>query len=145
VRYRSLRLRPGVDSPGLARRAVLRWLRDLGREELAERALLIVSELVANAAVHAHTVLELSMTASSRSLKLSVRDEDRRLPVLSGGDTPGGDLDVGPPSLGEGGRGIAIVQGLADEWGVDVFRGGKRVWARISLPPGSRRSSPRPA
>ncbi len=134
-----------MGSPGLARRAVLRWLRDLGREDLTERALLIVSELVANAAVHAHTVLELSMTASSRSLKLSVRDEDQRLPVLGGGDTPGRDLDVGPPSLGEGGRGIAIVQGLADEWGVDVLRGGKRVWARISLPPGAKRSSPRRA
>jgi anti-sigma regulatory factor (Ser/Thr protein kinase) len=145
MQYRSLRLRPDVDSPGLARRAVLRWLRDLGLEELAERAVLIVSELVANAAVHAHTVLELSMTATSRSLKLTVRDEDQRLPVSGGGDTAGRHDGTGPSSLGERGRGIAIVQGLADEWGVDVVRGGKRVWARISLSPRVRRSSPRRA
>ena len=69
---RSLRLRAGVGSPRLARRAVLGRLRELEMEELAERALLIVSEL----GEHAHTVLELSMKANSRSLKLSVRDED---------------------------------------------------------------------
>jgi anti-sigma regulatory factor (Ser/Thr protein kinase) len=145
VPYRSLRLRPGVGSPRLARRAVLGWLRELEMEALAERALLIVSELVANAAVHAHTVLELSMTANSRSLKLSVRDEDERLPVFGGVDSSERHLDNGPSSLGEGGRGMVIVQGLADEWGVDVLRGGKRVWARISLPPRVRRSSPRRA
>ena len=137
-------LRPD-GSPRLARRAVLRWLCDLQLEELAERALLIVSELVANAAVHADTVLELSMTANSRSLKLSVRDEDERLPVLGGVDSPERDPHTQPPSLGEGGRGIAIVEGLADEWGVDVLRGGKRVWARISLPPRVKRSPPRRA
>ena len=29
------------------------------------------------------------------------------------------------------GRGLAIVEGLADEWGVAIVRGGKRIWARV--------------
>ncbi len=133
VHYRALVLRPAAASPGLARKVVLRWLLDLGMEEQAEKVLLIASELVANAVVHAHTVLEISMSTSSRSVELGVRDDDRHLPRLDSVDVPtarGGDR---APPLAEGGRGLAIVEGLADEWGVDVLRGGKRVWARISL------------
>jgi anti-sigma regulatory factor (Ser/Thr protein kinase) len=136
VQQRSLRLHPGVGSPRLARSAVLRWLNDLGLDELAEKAAVIVSELVTNAAQHAHTVLELSMTASSKSLRLSVRDEDQHLPVLGNEEKPE------RSSFSEGGRGMAIVQGLADEWGVNVRRGGKRVWARIVFPPGVSQASP---
>ena len=136
VPYRALVLRPGVESPSLARKAVLGWLQDFGLEELAERLQLIAGELVANAGVHAHTVLEISMSTTSRSVKLGVRDDDRRLPRLDSADLPGAHPGGRPPYLTEGGRGLAIVEGLADEWGVDVLRGGKRVWARVSLSQG---------
>jgi anti-sigma regulatory factor (Ser/Thr protein kinase) len=136
VQHRALVLRPGVEAPRVARKEVLRWLMDLGMEELSEKVLLIASELVANAAVHARTVLEVSMSTDSRSVKLGVRDDDRHFPRLDRADAPT-TSEVGSwvPSVAESGRGLAIVDGLADEWGVDVLRDGKRVWARLSFPP----------
>jgi anti-sigma regulatory factor (Ser/Thr protein kinase) len=134
VPYRAFVLRPAAESPRLARKVVLGWLLDLGMEEVAEKVLLIASELVANAALHAHTVLEISMSTSSRSVKLGVRDDDRHLPRLDGPDGAAAHGDNRGSPLTESGRGLAIVEGLADEWGVDVLRGGKRVWARVLMP-----------
>lgn len=136
MQYRALVLRPGVESPSLARKAVLGWLQDVEMEELAERLLLIVSELVANAAVHTHTVLEISMSTTSRSVKVGVRDDDRRLPRLDSADLPGARPSRRAQYLAESGRGRTIVEGLADEWGIDVPRGGKRVWARVLVSQG---------
>jgi anti-sigma regulatory factor (Ser/Thr protein kinase) len=131
--YRALILRPDVEAPSLARKAVLGWLQDVGLEDLAERLLLIASELVANATVHAHTVLEISMSITPRNVKLGVRDGDLHLPRLGSANVPGARPGGPAPYLTESGRGLAIVDGLADEWGVDVLRGGKRIWARVSV------------
>ena len=60
MQYQALVRSPGAESPSLARKAVLGRLQGVGLEDLAERPLLIASELVANEAVHAHTVLEIS-------------------------------------------------------------------------------------
>jgi serine/threonine-protein kinase RsbW len=132
VQHRALVLRPGVEAPRLARNAVLGWLIELGMEELSETVILVVSELVANAAVHARTVLEVSMMTDHRSLRLGVRDDDRHFPRLESAAVPPASSRAS--SVTESGRGLAIVEGLADEWGVDVLRGGKRVWARLLLP-----------
>jgi anti-sigma regulatory factor (Ser/Thr protein kinase) len=138
MKYRALVLSPGVESPSVARSEVFHWLQDVGMEELAERVLLIASELVANAAVHARTTLELSMVTDCRSVKLGVRDDDRHLPRLDGAAGEAHKDGVGVPLI-EGGRGLSIVEGLADEWGIDVLQGGKRIWARVSLPQRSAR------
>ena len=103
-------------------------------EELAEKLLLIASELVANAALHAHTILEISMTADSERVTLGVRDEDQRFPVLDRLDVAGTDPEANAPSFTESGRGLAIVKGLADAWGVEELGGGKRIWAQIAVP-----------
>lgn len=103
-------------------------------EELAERLLLIASELVANAALHAHTILEISMTADSERVTLGVRDEDGHFPALDGLDVPGTDPEANATPLTESGRGLAIVKGLADAWGLEELGGGKRIWAQIAVP-----------
>ena len=46
--------------------------------------------------------------------------------------------------LPEGGRGLAIVAALADEWGITETADGKRVWARWSAQPRSERSGLNP-
>jgi anti-sigma regulatory factor (Ser/Thr protein kinase) len=134
VQYRLLRLRPGTESAKMARTAVLGWLRDLQMEELAEKLLLIASELVANAVLHAHTILEISMTADSERVTLGVRDEDERFPLPDRPDIAGSRAEIGAPSLTESGRGLAIVKGLADAWGVEELGGGKRIWAQVAVP-----------
>ena len=103
-------------------------------EESAEKLLLIASELVANAALHAHTILEVSMTADSERVTLGVRDEDERFPGLDRLDLAGTDPEANAPSLTESGRGLAIVKRLADAWGVEQLGGGKRIWAQIAVP-----------
>ncbi len=138
MRSEVLILQPGVGAPRLARRSVREWLSAEGLDEFEERALVVVSELVSNAVVHARTVLELSFAAEGRNVEVGVRDQDRRSPESVWR------LEKVAPNDGkltEGGRGLAIVAALADEWGVSKTANGKRVWARWSGQPRSERSA----
>lgn len=113
-----------------ARRWARSRLRDSGvghDEALAETLLLVVSELVTNAVVHAGT---------SSALRL----------LLPDGRTPGAvrvevsDLSTRPPrqrhAKGEevGGRGLELVSLLADRWGWEREGPGKRVWCELDRP-----------
>ncbi|MGW2827941.1 SpoIIE family protein phosphatase [Streptomyces sp. NPDC001286] len=94
---------------------------------LAEDALLVVSELVTNAVVHAgtdvHVTCRLEETAGT--LLVEVRDHHPSRPPR------GTDAE---PSRGthEYGRGLRLVAELAESWGVTYSRGAKTVWARLS-------------
>ncbi|WP_052707293.1 ATP-binding protein [Streptomyces rubellomurinus] len=97
---------------------------------------LIASELVTNAVVHAcHGQGEVG-------LSLQEFDGDCRLEVRD----PRGDLRVRRPHprrFTEGGRGIELVRQLAVDFGVIVRRdAGKRVWVRVLLDPDNNRPSP---
>jgi anti-sigma regulatory factor (Ser/Thr protein kinase) len=122
-----LTLEPVAEAPRLARAALRSWLAREGLEALEERALLVVSELVANAVVHAGTVLELSFSAGDRSVEVGVSDQDCRAPRLV---RQLGDATELEGSMPVGGWGLAIVAELADNWGVTEMGRGKRVWAR---------------
>lgn len=106
-----------------------RWVREtLGRwglGELADRAVQIASELVANTVRHADrdsSVVLLLMFAAG-TLRLEVRDRDRRnLPVVK--DPSPFDVD---------GRGLVIVVALSDRWGVRVTDVGKSVWGELDI------------
>ena len=138
MRREVLNLRPEVVAPGLARMSVREWLAEEGLDEFVEGVQLVVSELVANAVVHTHTVLELSFSADDRSLEVSVSDQDPRPPLprrLEG-------VALSDGLLLEWGRGLAIVDALADEWGVAETADGKRVWARWSARHPDRRRGP---
>lgn len=129
---RALDLDPGLGAPRSARTALRAWLVADGATGLEERVLLVASELVTNAAIHARTPLRLSYAASSSSVEVGVHDGVRavlRVPEMPG---PGPGLDRGPDLLVPGGRGLSIVQTVADEWGVRAEGDGKRVWARWS-------------
>ncbi|WP_445270057.1 ATP-binding protein [Streptomyces sp. DSM 41634] len=99
-----------------------RTLRDWGwdRRESAEDALLVVSELVANAALHASGCHELVLTAGE-SLRIDVLDGARTLPRPRAARRPGV----------PGGHGLHIVQRLSDRWGSYAHGTGKVVWAEI--------------
>ena len=137
MRREMLNLQPEVEAPRLARMSVREWLAEEGLDEFVEGVQLVVSELVANAVIHTHTVLELSFSADDRSLEVSVSDQDPRLPPrrLDG-------VALSDGLLLERGRGLAIVDALADEWGVAETADGKRVWARWSARHPDRRRGP---
>ncbi|RSS57964.1 ATP-binding protein [Streptomyces sp. WAC07061] len=85
--------------------------------------LLTVSELVTNAHVHAHSSAHLVLTWDGSCLHVSVADDDPQVPSPRAAST-------GATS----GRGLAIVDALADRWDAHVFHGGKAITACFHSP-----------
>jgi len=116
-------------------------LREWQLEEMSDPALLLVSELVTNA-VQASArqavrdggswpVIGLTLQLTDTAVAVEVWDTSPALPVLQEADP-----------AGEGGRGLVIVDFLADSWGHRAACGGKVVWCTIAIPAGRNCGSP---
>src|SRR4051794_30259683 len=109
-------------APGNARRAVRATLARAGHEEVADTAELLTSELVTNAVRHADDDVVRVDVQSDGVVRVAVTDGSQALPVLR----DSGELDTE-------GRGMALVNRMAQRWGVEVRgRGGKVVWFELS-------------
>jgi len=87
----------------------------------AYAAALCASELVTNGVLHARTPIVLGVTLGDQRLLVTV------------GDSAGGTPYMPPPDDDRpSGRGLLLVDALADEWGVTDERDGKTVWFTIS-------------
>lgn len=104
---------------GAARRFASAELADLGSR--VETVVLLVSELATNAVRHAASAFVLSIERSDGAVRVEVADEGDGSPT----EQP---HDIEAPS----GRGLQIVDALADEWGVTQRPGGKAVWFTIA-------------
>ncbi|MDX3119041.1 ATP-binding protein [Streptomyces scabiei] len=104
-----------------ARRALRELLEGWGKPGRSETAELLTSELVTNALVHTDDDAVLTATVSSSGLRVEVRDSVARRPRPSA------------PTADEGthGRGLVLVESLADTWGVRAQGGGKVVWFEL--------------
>ena len=120
-------LPPEGPSPARARYLLRRSLKAAGLDHLVDDALLLATELVTNAVVHAGTSIELRIDTSEGGLRLEVLD-------ASPGSSPV--VRDKPESAREGGRGMFLLDALAEEWGTTHTRTGKSVWFRLG--PGSR-------
>jgi anti-sigma regulatory factor (Ser/Thr protein kinase) len=94
-----------------------------------EAAQLVVSELVTNAVLHApespSITLELFMTGEA--VRVLVSDHSPREPVQRNGPAPWS---------ARGGRGVALVDALADRWGTEPrIPRGKTVWCELKTEP----------
>jgi len=114
----SLDLRALPSSAAQARRLVSDAIGETGR--LCEIAVLLVSELVANAVLHAGTPCFVLVDVDDRRVRVEVRDEDPRLPVVK---------DYGPTAVT--GRGLHIVNTLSDRWGFSADGESKTVWFEV--------------
>lgn len=84
-------------------------------------ALLILSELVANAVIHAGTEVTVAVKV--------LPEGAMRIEVSDGRDWPPRLREVHPDSVG--GRGLLMVDALSRRWGVKPRDEGKTVWAEI--------------
>lgn len=104
-----------------ARRALRELLRHWGRPGRSDIAELLTSELVTNALVHTDQEAVLTATVGPGGLRVEVRDFVARRPRLR---VPNADD-------GTNGRGLVLVQSLADSWGVRAHGVGKAVWFEL--------------
>ncbi|WP_328564674.1 ATP-binding protein [Streptomyces coelicoflavus] len=137
-----LEVRPDPSEVGRARRWARSRLAGAGiraDEPLAETLVLLVSELVTNAVVHTgrsavlRLVLPDAVTEETKeaTVRLEVDDAGDRAPV--------------PRCAGDeatGGRGLALVDGLADRWGWSREGTGKRIWCELDRSSGGEDAAP---
>ena len=104
---------------GVARRLVGSWLEERGCRSGAD-AVLVLSELVTNAMVHAADGCMVEVRHRGDELRLEVRDRSRQAPVMK---------VVGPSDIG--GRGLHVVDAVSASWGWEPTADGKSVWAIV--------------
>jgi anti-sigma regulatory factor (Ser/Thr protein kinase) len=108
-------------APGMARRLVIRSLRQWQLEDLIDDAILVTTELATNAVRHAGCGFTLTVSAQGDVVRICVLDDSRAdlpQPRIAG-------------SLSSSGRGLHIIDAIAVRWGTDVMDGGKSVWAEL--------------
>ena len=107
-------------SAGRARRAVREALASWQQQGAVDDALIVVSEMVTNAVRHGAPPVLLQVVCEDDRVLLAVGDGSERLPVAR---------DAGEDA--EGGRGMALVDLLAVDHGVQPGPPGKTVWATV--------------
>ena len=116
-----VRLPAAVSSVPTARHFVESVLSGWGMPSLGWTATLIVSELAANAALHARgEEFSIRVSVESGGIRMEVEDGSVRQPqqrAYSHDATTG--------------RGLRLVSELAHDWGVTPTTGGKTVWAVV--------------
>ena len=123
-----IRLVADATAARAARRVVAAALPDQAQAELRDRATLLVSELVTNSVVHAASAVELEVDVDDQApaggtVTVRVRDADTGPLVMRAG---------GGSELDEGGRGLLLVDRLAQAWGTEHHAGRKTVWFRLA-------------
>jgi anti-sigma regulatory factor (Ser/Thr protein kinase) len=108
-------------APGDARRRVIDALRRAGHDgDILDDVRIVITELAANAVVHAASPFSVSLRSTGSIVRIQVRDRSHARPAMR--DDPG---------KGSSGRGMPIIAALARRWGVDSAPGGKIVWAEL--------------
>jgi anti-sigma regulatory factor (Ser/Thr protein kinase) len=124
-------------SAGAARRFLRERLAEWGFEDDAvDTAQLCLSELVNNVIMHAHATAELTVHVQETRLSVIVRDRGGALP----GAAP--HPDSGEDPMRVFGRGLTLVDALAERWGTERDDVGTTAWFVLDLaaPEGSERT-----
>jgi anti-sigma regulatory factor (Ser/Thr protein kinase) len=90
--------------------------------EIVEAAELMTSELATNCVRHAHSDFELAIHRSRDEIRVEVSDHGQGQPVMRS-----------PTPREQSGRGLRIVQELAEDWGITPSPNGKLVWFSLPL------------
>jgi hypothetical protein len=157
-RHASRELPPEPQSASVARAFLRACLTDWDLMALYDDAALALTELVANAVIHAATPLVVAVSCEGGMVEIAVHDGNPSVPALRPHRTDvEGDIkqalaaeaataepvDERDPRVHVGasgslvaGRGLLLVDALAAEWGVSPLSDGKAVWVRTPIPEG---------
>lgn len=103
-----------------ARRWVTDRLAELGLDPLADAVELLTSEVVTNALIHAGTPMVLRVRTEGQGVRVEVRD---------GSPTPPARRHYSATATT--GRGVEMLDSLADDWGWRPDPEGKAVWFTV--------------
>ncbi|MGW9031076.1 SpoIIE family protein phosphatase [Streptomyces sp. NPDC055722] len=114
--------------------AVRHFARDLmsawGHTALTDEIEVLVSEVVTNSLIHAHTEVDIRLSDYPDRVRVEVRDHDPHPPIPAVVLDPNG---VGDDEA-ESGRGLLIADALASAWGSAPAGRGKTTWFELPLP-----------
>jgi anti-sigma regulatory factor (Ser/Thr protein kinase) len=116
-----------VDAVPAARRRVVSLARYLGlplSDQTLETVELLAGEVIANAVLYTDAPCGVSVTRADERLRVEVTDADASLPSA---------VEAGPND--ESGRGLLLVNALADAWGTQPEPPGKTTWFEITPEP----------
>jgi two-component sensor histidine kinase len=88
---------------------------------VVDDAVLLVSELVTNAVMHAQTPLEVQVHVGKGAVRVEVQDDSDALPIARI-----------PRNEATGGRGLQLVERIARAWGIERRTRGKVVWFELA-------------
>jgi anti-sigma regulatory factor (Ser/Thr protein kinase) len=124
---RTLVLPPEPSAPAIARRYLASHChaeRDIAAgDALVDVVLLLTSEIVTNAVVHAGTEATLQVQGIPDGIRVEVTDGSPELPARRHGQPDG-----------VGGWGVLLLERLATAWGAERGDGGKTVWFEVRRP-----------
>ena len=113
-------LAPELSSVRQARRLVEGVLRDWSKQDVADEVLLLTSELVTNAVVHARSDVQLTLVPVGEHLRVEVADSG-----------PGALQFKEPDEEAVTGRGLMLVEAMSRTWGTSADEARKTVWFEI--------------
>lgn len=99
-----------------ARQVLVAW----DCEDVLDAVVLLVSELVTNAVIHARTRVEVVLASEADRVRVEVIDGDRE--HIRRRDAADED---------QSGRGMALIESLTIGWGVETLATGKAVWFEV--------------
>jgi hypothetical protein len=118
-----LDLEPQANAARRSREAINLFCDRSGFADLAAGACIVATELVNNVVAHARTPMIVLIAAVGDGLSVAVRDRSEVTPSFSG-------APVSPTAYG--GRGMLLIDSVADRWGSLALADGKVVWALLA-------------
>ncbi len=112
---------PSPASPRAARSFLREVLPESAQADLTDVILLLVTELVTNAVIHARTSIHVQVAVDSQRVRIDVQD-----------DAPDPPVRKSASSESLNGRGLLLLDRLADRWGFEPNPSGKTVWFEVS-------------
>jgi anti-sigma regulatory factor (Ser/Thr protein kinase) len=130
-----VQLPPSLESVPAARSCTTAALQAWGlTSTLLDDVALLLTELTANAIRHAHGIIGVEIDLDCDRLTVRVCDQEDSAPCVAHAS-----------SDDEGGRGLWLVEAIADRWGWESSQPGKVVWFELRTPAPPRCPAAEPA